>query len=130
MWPWQKKCKTTRDGKDIFYELILDINDNPFIRRFWVKSRLRKHKKWRRDANRWAEHNLDITITYSVGGTEKTDHFTHHEGGQEVTWGKNISGGMTGADAAPEEVRPLNMKVVGAATREGKTYNLTCKKNN
>lgn len=125
MWPLQKKCKTSRDRNNIYYELILDINDNPLVRRFWCKSRLRKHKSWAPDANRWAAHHLEITIKYSKGGTEVTENYDKYEEGNEVEWGKTISGGMSGP-GGPEEIRPLSMTVVGQATRDGKDYNLKC----
>ena len=126
VWPFQKKCKTKRDDRKRTYELILDINDNPFVRRFWVKSRIRQHKKWRRDRSLIADHDLDITIKYRVGGQEIEESFRKTaEGRREVTWGKTISGGIGGGS---EEVRPISIVVDGEATRRGKTFVNHCEK--
>lgn len=137
VYPFQKKCRTSPDSHKLFYELILDINDNPLARRFWTKSRLRKQKILQPDANRWARHHLAITIVYKKGGATFTEHYTKDASGNEVTWGRTISGGLTGGGdpggagggtSSSEEVRPISMKVVGRATRKGKHYNKTCEK--
>lgn len=124
VWPLQKKCKTPRED-DKFYELILDINDNPIIRRFWLKSRLRKQRAWRRDTSLPAEHSLVITIKFRVEGRVQEETFRHSQNGKEVTWSKNISGGIGGG---AEEVRPISLAVAGRAFYQGKTWELACNK--
>lgn len=137
VYPFQKKCRTSTDSHKLFYELILDINDNPLVRRFWTKSRLRKNKRFQPDANRWAKHHLDITIVYKRGGQTITEHDTKEQNGNAITWSRTISGGFTGSGnptgggggtSSPEEVRPISMKVVGTATRDGRDYHKTCEK--
>lgn len=127
VWPFQASCKTLTDEDDMLYELILGINDNRFIKRFWCKSRLRRTCRRWPDSSYRGKHDLHITISYSVDGQLVSGVYKKEGEGKQITWKNTLSGGFAGP-LDPLTLQLIEIDVTGSVERDGKRYALTCKK--
>ena len=126
VWPYTAKFKTLTDADHLFYELILGINDNALVRRFWCKSRLRRKYCIWPAANRWGKHHLEITVTYKLGEQLVSGTYEMNLEGNEALWTKTISG-LTGPTGSLP-IHPVGMEVKGSVQHNEKIYTLAGKK--